>query len=88
VAMDPSGDRQRVGDTGRRGRRQWLLDGLEETRAYRKLKEEALVLPVRRTDFGMKETIDLSEDTRRVDNSRSGTCLKEMGRTNENPESV
>jgi len=53
--MDPSGDRQRVDDTGRRGRRlKWLQDGLEERRAYRKLKEEALDLLVKRIDFGMK----------------------------------
>jgi hypothetical protein len=30
------------------------MDGLEETRAYQKLKEVALDHPLRRNDFGMK----------------------------------
>jgi hypothetical protein len=32
----------RIGVTGRRGRRKWLLEELKERRGYWKLKEEAL----------------------------------------------
>ena len=45
---------KKMDETGRRRRLKSLLDGLEESRAYRKLKEEALDLPVWRTDFGIK----------------------------------
>jgi hypothetical protein len=43
----------RIEMTGRRGkRRKQLLDDLTQTRAYWKLKEEALDRTVWRTDFG------------------------------------
>jgi hypothetical protein len=54
----------RIDVTGRRGRRRkQLLDGLEESRGYCKLKEEALDSTLWRTGYGRGYNIGIGQCT-------------------------